>query len=67
VIVVIGSTAKLAVTVAAALRVSDCGVVIPLSAPPNPVKEYPPLGVAVTCTAPAFCHPLPGEILPPDP
>ena len=61
----VGSTAKLAVTVAALLSVSVCGVAVPLSAPPNPVNVYPPAGAALTWTVPAFCHPLAGEMLPP--
>ncbi len=68
VIVVVGSVVKVAVTVDGALIVKPLGFVVPLSAPPNPEKEYPALGVAVIWTVtPAFCHPLTGEMLPPVP
>ena len=68
-IVVVGSTAKLAVTVVGAPMVKLVGLAVPLIVPPpKPVKEYPALGVAVTWTVtPAVCHPLGGEMLPPVP
>jgi hypothetical protein len=65
--VVVGNTAKLALTDVGPLRVSVCGVDVPLSAPENPVNQYPPPAVALTGTVPAFCQPLAGEMLPPLP
>jgi hypothetical protein len=57
---------NVAVTVAAADIVTFCGVVVPLSAPVNPVNWYPAFAVALTLTTvPALYHPLDGAIVPP--
>ncbi len=61
-----GVPVKLAVTVAAPFIVTFCGVVVPVNAPEKPLKVYPPLAVALTCTTvPLLCHPLDGLMLPP--
>jgi hypothetical protein len=55
-----------AVTDAAALIVTFCGVAVPVSPPLNPLNVYPAFAVALTATtAPALYHPLPGVIVPP--
>jgi hypothetical protein len=57
---------NVAVTVVAADIVTFCGVVVPLSAPVNPVNWYPAFAVALTdTTVPALYHPLDGAIVPP--
>jgi hypothetical protein len=61
-----GLELKLAVTVAGALMVRFCGVVVPVRAPLKPVNWYPLLAVALTATtAPLLIHPLGGLIVPP--
>jgi hypothetical protein len=57
---------NVAVTVSGPVIVTFCGVVVPASAPVNPVKLYPLAAAALTATTlPLFTQPLAGVMLPP--